>query len=75
MRCQTRITYLAAIFNTGILVHPAIGKAFLDRHVGAVVLDLLLESSARGGLGEAGVVGEVYISLGGDRGAGVGCDL
>ena len=65
----------ASVFDTSVLVHPAIGKAFLDRHVGAVVFYLKGEEAARGRFGDAGVVGEVGISVGGDGGSGVGCCL
>lgn len=62
----------ASVFDASVLVHPAIGQAFLDRHVGAVVRDLEGEEAGGGGLGDAGVVGEVGVSGGGDGGPGVG---
>jgi hypothetical protein len=63
---------LTSVFNTGVLVHPAIREAFPDRHVGSVVFYLGGEETARGRLGVAGVVGEVGVSVGGDRRSGVG---
>ena len=65
----------ASVFNTGVLVHPAIGEAFLDRHVGAVVRDLEGEETGGRGLGDAGVVGEVGVFVGGDGGSRVSCCL
>jgi hypothetical protein len=36
----------AAVFDAGVLVHPAVGEALLDCHVGAVVVDLFGESAS-----------------------------
>ena len=36
----------AAVFDAGVLVHPAARETLLDCHVGAVVLDLSGESTS-----------------------------
>jgi hypothetical protein len=36
----------AAVFDAGVLVHPAVRETLLDCHVGAVVLDLFGESAS-----------------------------
>lgn len=63
---------LLAVFDSSVLVVPALGETLGDGHCGGVVFELAGEETARGRLGHAGVVGKVYVALGGNGWAGVG---
>lgn len=64
---------LLPVFDSSVLVVPALGETLGDGHCGGVVLDLAGEETAGGRLGDAGVVGEVDVALGRNGWAGVGC--
>lgn len=71
---------LAAVLDSRVVEVPAPLETPVDRHVGAVVEDLVVEETAGRGLRDTGVVREVLIAwvddgagggwLGGCRGAG-----